>query len=58
MAACCTLPGTAETRGTRDLMKIFLDAWYPGSPAQLALDSNRDEEDRGNHTIDSGNCSD
>ena len=35
-------------------MKIFLDAWYPGSPAQLALDSNdqgdQGDEDWGNHT--------
>ena len=50
MAACSTLPGTAETRGTRDLMKIFLDAWYPGSPAQIALETNRDEEDWCNQT--------
>ena len=42
-----TFPATAETPGTRELMKIFLDAWYPGSPAQLALDSNQGEEDWG-----------
>ena len=48
------LPATAETPGTREVMKIFLDAWYPGSPAQLALDSNdqgdQGDEDWGNHT--------
>lgn len=41
----------AETPATRLLMKVFLDAWFPGSWSQLELAESQEGEDWGAKTL-------